>query len=378
MFGNRNSRLRLLLAVVILTVSLAGCAHDQETPEAQETARNVRVMPLATAPVTEFLEIAGPVQPVRATDVSAEEAGTVQTIDSDKGSRVTDGGALLTLDRRLLAAELAAAEARLKLQEYNFDKTDQLYQAGKISRLEMLQAEAEFAQAQALRDMARTRHDRSRIKAPFAGIVADRYVEPGQLVAPGMPVARVIDPYVLKLEGSLTEAEVVWVREGMTAAVVLEGVGETAAGEVAWVGFEASPRNGKFPVEIHLDNRDLKYRAGVIGRARLAKRTTDSLVVIPRGAVLPSGGIDHVFVVEGDRAVKRLVVLGPSQGLMVAVRRGLDPGELLVVRGQRELRDGSLVDITERVAYGDGSGERDPGEIKAASAGTRVGTEVAR
>ena len=378
MFGNRIARLRLLLAVTFLSVALAGCAPDQEAPAAQEIARNVRVMPLETGAVTEFLEIAGPVLPVRATDVSAEEAGTVQIIDSDKGSRVGEGAALLTLDRQLLAAELASAEARLKLQKYNFDKTEQLYQAGKISRLEMLQAEAEFAQAQALRDVARTRHDRARIKAPFAGIVADRYVEPGQLVAPGMPVVRVIDPYVLKLEGALTEAEVAWVSEGMTATVVLEGVGETATGEVAWVGFEANPRNGKFPVEIHLSNGDLHYRAGVIGRARLAKRTTDSLVVVPRGAVLPGGGIDHVFLVEGDRAVKRQVVLGPGQGLMVAVRSGVEVGDLLVVRGQRELRDGNLVAITERVTYGDGSGDQDPGVIKAASAGTRVGAEVVR
>ncbi len=378
MFRNRVVRNTLLLSALGLALVLAGCDGGSAETEAREVARNVRVMPLQTSAVTEFFEIAGPVLPVRGTDISAEESGTVETIDHDKGARIEADAALVTLDRRLLAADLAASDASLKMQQYNHDKTRQLYDAGKISRLEMLQAEAEVAEAQSRRDMARTRHDRARIKAPFAGIVADRYVEPGQLVAPGMPVARVIDPYVLKLEGALTEAEVAWVREGMTAGVRLEGSGETVPGTVAWVGFEANPRNGKFPVEVHIANDDLRHRSGVIGRARVAKRTTDSLVVIPRDAVLPGDRISHVYVVENDRAVKRRVELGPSQGLMVAVRSGLEPDELLVVRGQRELRDGGLVEITERVAYGDGTGGSDPDEIRASSASTRVGGEVTR
>ena len=105
---------------------------------------------------------------------------------------------------------------------------------------------------------------------------------------------------------------------------------------------------------------------------------TDDLVVIPRDAVLPGDRGEHVLVVEDDRAARRRVVLGPDQGLMVAVRRGLQPGELLVVRGQRELADGSLVTITERVAYGDGTAPDEPAVIKAESAGTRVGEEAVR
>jgi membrane fusion protein (multidrug efflux system) len=378
MFRNPVARIPLLLPLIALVAGLAGCAGGPAETENDEVARNVRVMPLETSAVTEFFEIAGPVVPVRGTDISAEEGGTVEAIVNDKGARVAAGAPLVTLDRRLLGAELEAADAGLALQRYNRDKTLQLFEAGKISRLEMLQAESAFAEAQSRRDMAHTRHDRARVKAPFAGIVADRFVEAGQLVAPGMPVARVIDPYVLKLEGALTEAEVAWVREGMTSSVRLEGTEEAVPGRVAWVGFEASPRNGKFPVEIHVANPDLAYRSGVIGRARVAKRTTGTLVVIPRDAILPGERIDHVFVVENDRAVKRRVELGPSQGLMVAVRRGLDPDELLVVRGQRELQDGSLVEITERVAYGDGTGGADPDAIRSSSAATRVSGEVAR
>ncbi len=365
----------LVLATGSLPLLLGGCGEPvDEAP--REVAANVRVMPLQTMPVTEYLELAGPVLPVRGADISSEESGRVALVDAAKGARVKAGGALVTLDRRLVAAELQAAEAALALADYNLDKTRQLFEAGKISRLELLQVEADRARALSQRDIARTRHQRSRIEAPFAGLVANRYVEPGELVTPGTLVARVIDPYVLKLEGALTEREVAWIGEGMTATVELEGDGETTRGVVAWVGFEADPRTGKFPVEVHLDNADLRFRSGVIGRARLAKRTVDGLVVIPRDAVLPGQDADHVFVVEGESAVRRRVVLGPDQGLMVAVERGLAPGELLVVRGQRELTDGARVTVTERVAAGDGTAPDDPAVIKATSARPRVSGEV--
>jgi membrane fusion protein, multidrug efflux system len=365
-------------ALAALVLAAAGCAGAPGDEAAREVPRNVRVMPLETASITEFLELAGPLQPVRGTDLGSEEAGTVATIVHDKGARVAAGATLLELDRRVLAAELAAAAAEAELQEYSHGQVERLHAAGKASRLELLQSAAQLARARSQRDVGRTRHERASIKAPYAGLVAARHVEPGQLVLPGTVVARIIDPYALKLEGTLTEREVAWVREGLVADVAVAGSPQTFGGVVAWVGFEAERSSGKFPVEIRVPNPDLALRSGVIGRARLAKRTTDHLVVIPRDAILPGERFAYVFVVEDDRAHRRQIVLGPDQGLLVAVRSGLAAGELLVVRGQRALRDGGLVAVTERVAYGDGTAADEPAAIGAGSAGTRVAGEVRR
>ncbi len=373
-----DTPLRTLALVALLVLGSGGCGNAGDDGPAAEVARNVRVMPLETAPVTRYFELAGPVVPVRGADIAAEEAGTVERIDHDKGEQVEAGAPLITLDRRLLRAELEAARAQLELQAYDHEKKEQLHAAGKISDLELLRSEARLADARSRRDIAHTRHERAQVKAPYAGIVAERYVEPGELVAPGTRIARVIDPYVLKLDGGLTEREVAWMRPGKSAEVVLEGLEEPRRGTVAWVGFEAGTSNGKFPVEIHVPNEDLQLRSGVIGRARVARGTTGGMVVIPRDAVMPGDGIDFVFVVDRDRARKRSVELGPGQGLMVAVRQGLEPGELLVVRGQRDLQDGNLVNINERVAYGDGTAPDDPDVIRASSASTRVAGEAVR
>ncbi|MBK7770627.1 MAG: hypothetical protein IPI48_08855 [bacterium] len=148
-------------------------------------------------------------------------------------------------------------------------------------------------------------------------------------------------------------------------------------GEVTWVGAEADLRTGKFPVEIEIPNPDLALHSGVIGRARLPKHTVADVVVVPRDAVLAGDAGPRVFVVNGDRASLREVTLGEDQGLLVVVREGLRAGEKLVVRGQRELSEGSLVTVTETATAPDGTVPGDPAAVRSQCAATRVGEPTA-
>ena len=134
----------------------------------------------------------------------------------------------------------------------------------------------------------------------------------------------------------------------------------------------ADRRTGKFKVEIHIPNPGLTLRSGVIGRARLDKSVSRDVIAIPRDAVVMSQGAPSAYVVVDNRAQRRELELGASQGLMVVVDAGLALGDRLVVRGQRELRDGSLVAVTETAARADGSLDADPVKVTGAEIGTRV------
>lgn len=380
--GSLRSRIRGLIPEIVLPaaapallvlLATAGCMPGGDGELPPEVPRNVRVLSLAPTDVEEYFEISGPVEPVRGATVASEENGRVRGVPHDKGSEVPAGGVLVELDRRLLKADMEAARAQADLQEFNAERIVKLFAAGKVSEYEKVSAESARDQAVAAADAAELRWERAAISAPFAGLVADRYVEPGELVSPGTPVARVIDPYVLKLVGSASEREVAWIREGAAATVTLDGADEPAPGRVAWVGFEADPASGKFKVEIHLENPDLALRSGVVGRARIHKLTHRGVLAVPRDAVISGAGTAQVFVVEGDRAHRRDVELGPDQGLMVVVESGLAAGEQLVVRGQRDLIDGALVRVTERTEAADGTLPIDPAEVVGSAAGRSGG-----
>ena len=365
---------RALTGAAVLVMLLAGIGCQESAPPTvgRETARNVRILDIESGSIRGYFEISGPVAPVRGADLSAQESGPVVALTAAKGAHVVAGQVLVEQARHILRAESEAAAAARTTEAYNVDKMRQLHEAGKVSRFELLTAESSFARAKAAAEVATERYSRAAIRAPFDGVVADRYVELGQLVAPGMPVVRIIDPYSLKLEAYLTEEQVRWVQIGDSAGVALGDVSQAASGRVSWVGFEADRLTGKFKVEIELPNPDLVLRSGVIGRARLGKTVLNDVVAIPRDAVLPSRGGMTVFVVEGERAVLRDVTLGARQGLMVQVTAGLAVGDRLVVRGQRVLRDGNLVEITETAVRADGATEDDPQIVTGTEVGSRV------
>ncbi|MEN8008522.1 MAG: efflux RND transporter periplasmic adaptor subunit [Candidatus Krumholzibacteriota bacterium] len=360
----------VLLAVVCLAV--AGCGEQSQNETNGEVPRNVRILELAPETVAEFFEIAGPVAPVRGTDLSAQESGPVVALPADKGQAVAKGKTLLVIERDILAAELEAAKAALSLEAYNVDKVKQLHEAGKVSRIELLTAESRHAGARSRVEVLRERYDRAGIKAPFDGVLVDRYVELGELVNPGQRVARILDPYTLKLEAYLTDSQVQWVAVGDRATIKMGESRDRAHGQVSWVGFEADRMTGKFKVEIEIPNRDLKFHSGVIGRARLEKNLMADVVAVPRDAILPGRTGPVAYVVIDDRAVLARLKLGEDQGVMVVVTNGLKPGDRLVVRGHRDLRDGSLVRVTETATAADGTLDGDPTEVYGAGSGTRI------
>lgn len=383
-----NSRTAIVLVVASLPMIVAcGDAGGAGNPpasaipaETNEIAVNVRTLPVPRTTLEEYLTISGPLRPLRGTDVSTEENGVVDEIPRDKGSYVEQGEVLLSLSRDLLAAELRAAEADLSLNEYNEERVRQLREAKQVSEQDLRRAQTELERAKAAVDAARIRWERAAVKAPYPGIVSNRYAEPGQLVTAGTPVMRVVDPFTLKLEAAVTEREVRWIRPGAEAALAVEGIPETRDGRVDWVSFEADPKTGKFRVEVHVDNPDLALHPGVVARAQVVKEVHEDVVVIPRDAILLRPEGDVVFVVEGDRARKREVELGRDQGLMTVVLSGLSEDEQLVVRGQRDLLDGSLVKVQQVATAPDGSTDDDPTVVRAAESfrPLRLDTEVER
>jgi membrane fusion protein (multidrug efflux system) len=357
----------LLAALALFPATGCGSAggSDEGAAGPEEVPINVRVVDLEKDRLDEYVSVTGPLRPRRGTDISTEESGTVERIVREKGSAVRAGDPVLVLDRALLETEMRSTAANVELLEYDESRSRKLFEEKAISRWEMLSKETALAQARAAADAARTRWERAAIKAPFDGLVADRYAEPGQLVAPGSRVARIVDPYTLKLVAAVSEREVAWIHEGAGAAVELAGNGGTVSGRVAWVSFEADPGSGKFQVEVWIDNPDLTVRPGIVARARILKRSHEDVIVVPRDAVVPQKDGDAVFIVEDSRARMRPVALGPDQGLLAVVERGLGAGDRLIVRGQREVLDGSLVRVTERATSVDGSIESDPPEVRA-------------
>lgn len=343
----------------------AGCADkDSAGEETPEVTRNVRILEIKRADLTEYLDIAGVLRPVRGTDISTEEGGVVASLPVGKGAVVGKDGVVILLDRKLLKAQMESAEAARVLREFNEERTRELFDNNNVSGQEMLLVHTQHEQAKAEAEVARIRFERAAVRAPFDGIVTERYVELGELVQPGVRVARIVDPFKLKLVGAMTEHDVRWIEKGSPVEITIEGVDGSVTGSVHWVGFEADPRTGKFPVEIRVENPDLQIRPGVLGRARVEKTSHEDVIAIPRDAVVQRPGEQVVFVESDGRAIERPVVLGSDQGNLVMALEGLEEGDHLIVRGQRDVADSMRVIVQEIADARDGTLSTDPEELR--------------
>ncbi len=201
---------------------------------------------------------------------------------------------------------------------------------------------------------AQTQLGNTRVVAPFAGVVQERLMGPGELASPGKPVVRIVSGGAVKIEAGVPERYAGAVRVGAQVRVTSTGGGEAGArgGRVTFVGVAVDPQTRTFPVEIQVDNGDGALKPAMVVRLAITRDILENVVVVPQDAIVRDGDTPAVYVADGPegsvKAVRREVELGPTSGETVVIRSGVRPGEAIIVSGQSGLKEGDPVRIAER------------------------------
>jgi len=281
-----------LFFVVLLLSFFSGCS--EETPG--EDSRNgtskteavvpVKVVALQSGELIESVTATGTTFPLHDAVLSAEVPGTVTRILLEVGQRVEPSQVLVKLDPELKQLAVEQAEAALLEAEAAFEKlsrdlerNEKLFASKDISefivenaRLQKQSAEAAFLAAQANFKMANRQLRNADIKSPIAGLVAVRLVELGAAVAPGVPIAKVVDISKIKIKFSVAEKDITRMKVGQSLTVSLNAIpGEDFAGKVTAVAPQADLSSRTFQVEGLIDNPDARIKAGMIAKAGTQK-----------------------------------------------------------------------------------------------------------
>jgi RND family efflux transporter MFP subunit len=333
----------LVLAAVVFMMWLAGLLHlgkispGTVAPPAEAPPGRLHTVATAALPV-ELTVLAQVMSPTLA-QVSAQVPGRVAKTHVEPGDRVAAGAALVTLDARefqarVKQAQAGAAQARAHLTqaEADFQRYRRLKTEGAISPQEfdavearLRAAQAALAQAQAQVQEAATMSGYTVIKAPQAGVVAERRVAAGDLAQPGQPLLVLYDPARLRLEGQVNDSHRQAVHAGLKVRAEAPAVGwqgETTLAEI-------------FPMS-QAASRTLTVRTDWVSAAGLAPgmfaRLTIPIgqttgILIPKRAVRQVGQLAMVEVFARGRTFRRQVQLGRTIGEQVEVLAGLQPGE---------------------------------------------------
>lgn len=346
------------LAGLGLVLAAAGCGNAQAGGAEQEAASedfsrviNVEVEEVHPRPFVEQIRLTGTVRAERDVELSAEEAGVVEEVLAEKGAWMEAGEPIARLNDDVLSAQAAQARAQSQLAQQTWERRKRLWEEDRVGS-EIAYLEARFAAEQTRANLRslEERLERMTIRAPFSGILEDRMVDVGSMVSPGQAVARMVDRTPVKVTAGVPERYAADVRAGSEAVVTFDVLpDEVFQAPISFVGSTVDPQNRTFPIEVRMPNPGGMVKPEMVADVSVERRSLESAMVVPQNALVRVEDGYVVFVVsDGDgvaRAEQRRVELGPSQRDMAVVESGLEPGERLIVVGQKSVAGGDRVNV---------------------------------
>jgi RND family efflux transporter MFP subunit len=404
-FMNKTKLWIVVVGVVILGVgawrwtSRASTeAEDHSHAQKADGAVAVAVVPVERKNIANTLVLSGEYKPFQDVDVHAKVAGYIRKIYVDVGDHVHEGQTLAELEIPELAAQLAGADAAVRAAQQQIRRAEGEVQraqsthtaahaaygrlkqaadsrAGLVAQQEVddaqakdlgseaqvASAEAEFDGAKQQLEVAQANQKQysalsayTRITAPFAGVITNRYADTGALVAAGtssstqaIPVVRIAQVSVLRLVLAIPESAASQIRLGDVVNVRVEALHSDIQGKVARFAASLDQQTRTMVTEIDFENKNGHLLPGMYAETKLALQGKNNVLTVPLEAVSRNGNDATVLSVNAQNEIEeKRVTLGLEDSTRVEVVSGLNERDRVVIGNRSQFRAGERVQPT--------------------------------
>jgi RND family efflux transporter MFP subunit len=346
---------------------VAACNRSEAKAESEATPATITVGVENITVVTREELASGPalsgsLAAEREATIRAQVAGPVLSTHAEEGSRVGRGTVLATIDDRtmrdaFLSARggVSTAQSAANMAQRELERFTKLKDAGAISDREFETvkwnteaAQSQLADAQARLTLAQKQLDDARVRAPFGGIVSERQVNAGDVVAPGAAMFTLIDPSSMRLEASVPASQLEAIRVGVPVSFSVSGYpGRAFTGRITRVNPAADATTGQVRVVVSIPNTKGGLVGGLFAEGRVASERRMGLTA-PANAVDVRGLRPLVLRLNGGRADRVEVQLGLRDGESerVEILAGVAIGDTLLVGAAQAISPGTPVRVS--------------------------------
>lgn len=379
----RKGRLVILLIIVVIlaTIGYRGwqimAEKKAQQPVSQaEEAIPVRVETVQLADIQEELSFTGNIRPKLEVKIFSKVSGRLEELLVDKGDTVTQGENLAIIDHEEIEARVKQAEASLAVAQAQLeqvkaeleqiasdrDRITTLYKQGVASKQDFDSVEARYKASVAQQQLTgaqinmtkasleqdRIRLNESTIVSPLEGVVAEKYLEPGDMVMLATPLLSVVNMETVKVLINVEDKLLTRIQPGTKTTVTVDTYPEKEfEGQVSKISPTIDPLTRTVEVEILIANPAQQLKPGMFARVKIIVAQHSQVPVIPDSAILRDQAGSYVYTVNNQKAKRVSVKLGLSQGARVEVSQGLKPGDLLIIAGQHNVSEDSKVSIVK-------------------------------
>lgn len=316
--------------------------QKSEQQQGRENLMKVQVKTFLMDTVTSKVFVQGQLEPWRTVTLRAETAGTIDQVNSERGTRVAQGDVLVRIAMDDRKVRLAKARAMLAQSKADLEASERLLKKQMQSENNVRAARASLAVAEAELAAIELDIDRTSVKAPFDGVIEERAVELGVLLERGDTVATVVDDSRLKATAQVPQQSVSRLALGQQVNISLI-TGEQVDGVLSFISRVADSATRSYRIEVEIDNPNLALVSGLSTVLEIPTGESEGHFLSPSLLILHDDGRLGVMAVnESDQAAFHAVELIRSEGNGVWVS-GLPAQARLITFGQGFIQHGEKV-----------------------------------
>jgi membrane fusion protein, multidrug efflux system len=335
----------VLAGVTAAVVLFTGCSGNARGAGFAMPPMPVEASEVTRRPIEDRLEVVGSIEALAAVTVVGEIEALVESLPFAEGKTIRRGDLIAQLDGGQLAAEVARAEALRAQTKASYDRVKSIVDQGAGAPQDFDDAGAALKVADANLDLASARFAKTRIVAPFDGVVGSRRVSVGTFLRAGQPITDVANVDEMRVIFSVPERYLGEVFPGARVTVSTPAYPDTnIVGQIVAIDpmIDQSTRTAR--VVARVQNPGRRFRPGMSANISAVLRSHADALTIPNEAVFGSEGRTYVYVIGQDSTVHRTAVtLGTRTAEIVEVLRGLPQGAQVVKSGHQKLFDGGKV-----------------------------------
>jgi membrane fusion protein (multidrug efflux system) len=318
--------------------------EDPDADDEGKTPIPVETVEVATGTVSSYLSATANLVPENEVKVLAEWEGRLADLRVEEGQRVAAGEILAQLADD--DAEIALEKARVKESNARmaYERAGRLEDQGLMAREAYDQTTVDHRIAQQELEEAQWKLEKTRIRAPFAGRVTERFVQLGQHLRPGDELFTVADFDPLVARVYFPEKDVLALSEGRPVRITLKADEDVVFnGRIRQISPVVDTATGTVKVTVEAVSPPPEVRPGAFVQVDVVRETREAALVLPKRALIRELQKAYVFVARDGVAEKRALELGIEEGAGVEALAGVEAGEHVIVAGQGGLKNGAPI-----------------------------------
>jgi RND family efflux transporter MFP subunit len=293
-----------------------------------------------------YLEVQGNVNTKENLIIYPQFAGILNTVNVIAGQKVSKGQVLGTIDDGGLSQQLAQLENQLALAKTTFERQKRLWDQKIGSEIQYLQAQTNMVSQQKAVSQMKAQLAKTRVIAPFNGVIDELIAERGQVVGPGQGLMRIVNLNNMFVSTTVPESYIGKLKVGTEVSVYLASLGKSFNGKIRQVGNNINPNNRSFGIEVSVPNTDNLLRPNQVAKLKITDYTNAKAVVVQSNVIQEDAdGNQFVFEVSSVKgktgiAKKVIVKVGKTSDNFTEILSGLEPKTVLVGDGVKTVSEG--------------------------------------